>query len=63
MTVFGKYGDYFWFQRQWRWRHTNLDSVVVPGGLHFPMCDNPDLVAARLHDWHVTRVREAGQPG
>jgi pimeloyl-ACP methyl ester carboxylesterase len=62
MTVFGRYGDYFWFQRQWRRRHPGAHSVVVPGGFHFPMCDNPDLVAARLHEWHVARVREAGQP-
>ena len=59
MTVFGKYGDYFCFQRQWRRRHTDVHSVVVPGGFHFPMCDNPDLVAARLHEWHAARVREA----
>jgi haloalkane dehalogenase len=50
VTVFGQFGDYFRFQRQWRRRHPVLEAVVVPGGLHFPMCDNPGLVAAQLAD-------------
>jgi haloalkane dehalogenase len=48
ITVFGQLGDYFAFQRQWRRRHPTLQAVVVPRGLHFPMCDNPELVAAEL---------------
>jgi haloalkane dehalogenase len=47
-TIFGQFGDYFSFQRQWRRRQPALRAVVVPWGLHFPMCDNPELVAAEL---------------
>ena len=25
-------------------------------GYHFPMCDNPQLVATTIHDWHTTVV-------
>ena len=47
-TASAQLGDYFAFQRQWRRRHPTLQAVVVPRGLHFPMCDNPELVAAEL---------------
>jgi haloalkane dehalogenase len=48
ITVFGQLGDYFSFQRQWRRRHPVPAAVVVPRGLHFPMCDNPELVAREI---------------
>jgi haloalkane dehalogenase len=47
-TVFGQLGDYFSFQRQWRRRHPAPRAAVVPWGLHFPMCDDPGLLAAEL---------------
>jgi haloalkane dehalogenase len=48
ITVFGEFGDYFRFQKQWSARHAVLDRIVVPWGLHFPMCDNPGMVAEAL---------------
>ena len=52
LTIFGQFGDYFGFQRQWRRRHPGVLQVTVRRGLHFPMCDNPALVANQLHHWH-----------
>lgn len=51
ITIFGRFGDYFRFQRQWRNRHPHPTQEVVPSGLHFPMCDNPALVARQLDRW------------
>lgn len=60
LTVFGALGDYFRFQKQWRTRHSDLTQEVVPGGFHFPMCDNPALVARHLDNWHVSQIRGDG---
>ena len=51
VTIFGRFGDYFGFRRQWRRHHPHTVQHTVPGGFHFPMCDNPSLVAQQLHDW------------
>jgi haloalkane dehalogenase len=51
LTVFGELGDHFRFQRQWRRRRPDLTRCVVRRGLHFPMCDDPTLVADQLHRW------------
>ena len=52
LTIFGQLGDYFGFQRQWRRHHPDALQVTARRGLHFPMCDNPALVANQLHHWH-----------
>jgi pimeloyl-ACP methyl ester carboxylesterase len=57
LTVFGQLGDYFFFRRKWRALRPDLTEAVVPWGLHFPMADNPALVAERIHAWHCARVR------
>lgn len=51
ITIFGSFGDYFGFQKQWRHRHPGVVQRKVKGGYHFPMCDNPALVARQLDDW------------
>lgn len=51
ITIFGRFGDYFGFRKQWRTHHPHPVQHTVPGGFHFPMCDNPALVARQLHDW------------
>ena len=51
LTVFGQFGDYLHFQRQWRQRRPDLTRRTVKRGLHFPMCDNPTDVAAFLQHW------------
>lgn len=51
LTVFGQLGDYLRFQKQWKQRRADLTPQVIRRGLHFPMCDDPDQVAATLRDW------------
>ncbi|HSP14081.1 MAG TPA: alpha/beta hydrolase [Thermoanaerobaculia bacterium] len=48
LTIFGERNDPFHFQAGWKQRFPDAWQVVVPGGNHFPMCDDPDLVARTL---------------
>ncbi|WP_072691285.1 alpha/beta fold hydrolase [Rhodococcus marinonascens] len=52
LTVFGEHNDPLNFQPQWRQRFPRAQQEIVPGGIHFPMCDDPELVATMLHNWH-----------
>jgi hypothetical protein len=36
-----------------------LARQIWPWGLHFPMADNPPLVAEAIHAWHCARVRRS----
>jgi haloalkane dehalogenase len=45
VTVFGERNDPGHFQRRWRALIPHAHQVVVPRGNHFPMCDDPALVA------------------
>jgi haloalkane dehalogenase len=58
LTVFGQFGDYLRFQREWRRRRPDLTPRTVPRGLHFPMCDDPELVGRYLRDWLREQARE-----
>jgi pimeloyl-ACP methyl ester carboxylesterase len=49
-TIFGEKNDPLNFQRRWRELFPNARQVVVSRGNHFPMCDDPDLVAACIRD-------------
>jgi pimeloyl-ACP methyl ester carboxylesterase len=52
-TIFGERNDPMHFQRHWGQLFPHAHHVVVPKGNHFPMCDDPDLVAEsirRLND-------------
>ncbi len=60
LTVFGRLGDYFLFQRRWHRLRPDLTACVVPWGLHFPMADNPRLVATALREWHA--ILNTGRP-
>lgn len=53
LTVFGRFGDYFFFRRGWRRIRPAMTDLTVPWGLHFPQSDNPALVAAAISDWHA----------
>jgi haloalkane dehalogenase len=57
ITVFGQRNDPLGFQPRWAERFEDLVAVEVPGGNHFPMCDDPDLVAGALARWFGDRVR------
>jgi pimeloyl-ACP methyl ester carboxylesterase len=52
LTIFGERNDPLGFQPRWRQLFGEARQVVVAGGNHFPMCDDPDLVAASIRQWH-----------
>jgi haloalkane dehalogenase len=47
-TVFGERNDPLGFQPRWKALFPTARQMVVPKGNHFPMCDDPDLVAAAV---------------
>jgi len=57
MTIFGEKNDPLGFQPQWKALFPGARQVVVRNGNHFPMCDDPELVAAEIRAWHHDRVR------
>jgi haloalkane dehalogenase len=56
LTIFGERNDPLGFQPRWKQLFSDARQVVVSKGNHFPMCDNPDLVAASIREWHHERV-------
>jgi haloalkane dehalogenase len=53
VTIFGERNDPLGFQPRWKELFPHARQVVVPKGNHFPMCDDPDLVAAEIRALHV----------
>jgi pimeloyl-ACP methyl ester carboxylesterase len=53
LTIFGARNDPLRFQRKWRERFANAHQVLVPKGNHFPMNDDPTLVAREIAAWHA----------
>jgi haloalkane dehalogenase len=51
-TVFGERNDPLRFQPRWKERFPDARQVVVPRGYHFPMCDDPVLVADAVRSNH-----------
>jgi haloalkane dehalogenase len=43
--VFGQHNDPLGFQPRWRERLPRARQLEIPGGNHFPMCDDPRLLA------------------
>lgn len=56
LTIFGERNDPLGFQPRWKQLFPDAKQVVVSKGNHFPMCDDPDLVAASIREWHHDRV-------
>jgi pimeloyl-ACP methyl ester carboxylesterase len=56
MTIFGERNDPLGFQPKWRVLFPSARQIVVAGGNHFPMCDDPELVADAIRSWHVEQV-------
>jgi haloalkane dehalogenase len=56
LTVFGERNDPMRFQLRWKALFPDATQVVVPRGLHFPMCDDPDLFADALRSWYAVAV-------
>jgi pimeloyl-ACP methyl ester carboxylesterase/catechol 2,3-dioxygenase-like lactoylglutathione lyase family enzyme len=52
LTIFGERNDPLGFQPQWKRLFPGAQQVVIPKGNHFPMCDDPDLVAGTIRSWH-----------
>jgi haloalkane dehalogenase len=56
VTIFAERNDPLGFQPRWKELFPDARQVVVSKGNHFPMCDNPDLVAMSIRELH----RESG---
>jgi haloalkane dehalogenase len=56
VTIFGERNDPLGFQPRWKQMFPDVRRVVVAKGNHFPMCDDPDLVAETIRSWHRERV-------
>ena len=52
LTIFGKRNDPLRFQPKWKLRLPHARQITVAKGYHFPMCDNPTLVAETIDNWH-----------
>lgn len=51
LTIFGERNDPLGFQPRWKQLFPESRQVVVSKGNHFPMCDDPDLVAASIREF------------
>lgn len=56
LTIFGQRNDPLRFQPKWNDRFPAATQTTVAKGYHFPMCDNPELVATTIRDWHTRAV-------
>jgi haloalkane dehalogenase len=56
LTIFGERNDPLGFQPRWKQLFRDARQVVVTKGNHFPMCDDPDLVAAAIRELHRDRA-------
>jgi haloalkane dehalogenase len=59
LTIFGERNDPLGFQPRWKGLFPDAHQVVVTNGNHYPMCDDPDLVARTIQAWHRERVAPA----
>jgi haloalkane dehalogenase len=59
LTIFGERNDPLQFQPKWKALYPGARQLVIPKGNHFPMCDDPDLVADQIRLWHRERFGRA----
>lgn len=52
LTIFGERNDPLGFQPRWKTLFPHARQIVVARGNHYPMCDDPDLVARTIREWH-----------
>jgi haloalkane dehalogenase len=62
LTIFGARNDPLHFQPRWRERFPRAEQLTVPKGYHFPMCDDPDLVASSIAAWHARHLAKGLVP-
>ena len=44
------------FQPKWKTRFPHATQITIPKSYHFPMCDNPQLVARTIAQWHTDHL-------
>ncbi len=59
MTVFGERNDPFGFQDLWSEHFPHAEHMVITGGYHFPMCDDPEGVANQIDGWVRRKVLDS----
>ena len=60
LTVFGERSDPAHWQARYARAFSNVRSVTVPGGNHFPFADDPNLVADEVIRWWRETVAPKG---
>ena len=60
LTIFGERNDPFGFQSRWKQMFPGLRQIVIAKGNHFPMCDDPDVVAEAIRSWHHEHIGRTG---
>jgi pimeloyl-ACP methyl ester carboxylesterase len=50
LTIFGQFNDPLRFQPRWKAMFPDARQLTVRRGNHFPMCDDPDLVASAIKE-------------
>lgn len=61
-TIFGERNDPGHFQEHWLERFPDTTQLVVPGGYHFPMCDDPELVAGAIDGAYARSTAPPASP-
>lgn len=57
LSIFGEKNDPFGFQDRIDDIWADHERVVVAGGNHFPMCDDPQVFTRSLREWHRSKVQ------
>jgi pimeloyl-ACP methyl ester carboxylesterase len=57
LTIFGQFNDPLRFQPRWKALFPAAHQLRVRRGNHFPMCDDPELVASALKSFVTQTVR------
>jgi haloalkane dehalogenase len=58
LTIYGENNDPFGFQARYKEFFPDAEEIVVPGGNHFPMADDPGGFVDRLEAWHRRKIQE-----
>ena len=56
LTIYGERNDPFGFQARFKEHFPDAEEMIIPKGLHFPMCDDPDGFANRVAGWHTASL-------
>lgn len=56
VTIFGERNDPLAFQPHWKQMFSDARQIVVANGNHFPMCDDPGLVASAIRELYSQRA-------